>query len=371
MKTILNKMKIYSFTIVLFFVFGTSLNAQNTLAKFKFEDAEKAYYQNNFEECIGFLNETEKILGEKAPNILHLRILAGNKLLEADPNHSYDRILGLRLQCDDYLTNFDIPGLEEKYRDVYEVSENLSNYPESREAFDKMNKALDDANNFKKEIIENYLIAIGGRDKVAAIESVYFLMDVDGNVRNRHFKIMAPDKMTSYYSRGEGADDDNRKTSIAVLNGSKFYYIIRNKDGIAKNVDYSLGMKDVIRVNSFPELHFFEEGYEVKDVKTENGLHQMKVVYPNGANEMRYYDQTTHLLIRIEYLGFYLRTAYFYNMQILPNTQIEFSDYREVNGIKFPYSQTEFSKIGKDELTTTFKFDKVYINEFVDENDFK
>ncbi len=350
---------------------GYAVEAQNTLAKFKFEDAEKAYYENNFEECIGFLNETEKILGEKAPNILHLRILAGNKLLEADPNHSYDRILGLRLQCDDYLTNFDIPGLEEKYRDVYEVSENLSNYPESREAFNKMNMALDDANNFKKEIIENYLTAIGGRDKVAAIQSIYFIREVDGSKSKGHIKIMAPDKMTSFYSKGDDGDADKRKGAIMVLNGNRYYFKFREKDGGSARFDFSPGMLDIIRVNTFPELHFLDDDYEFNLVKTENGLHHMYVSYPNGIHESRYYDVDTHLLRKVEYFGFYLNTFQSFNSGPATITIIEFVDYQPVNGIKFPFTQIEKNVFNNEELITNHQFINVYINEFVDENDFK
>lgn len=96
--------------------------AQETIARFKYEDAEKAFVSENYQECIDNLNEAEKLLGKTAPNILHLKILAQHKLFEKNPFENYEALETLRSNCDTYLANYDIAGLEEKYRDVYDVS---------------------------------------------------------------------------------------------------------------------------------------------------------------------------------------------------------------------------------------------------------
>jgi formylglycine-generating enzyme required for sulfatase activity len=49
---------------------------------------------------------------------------------------SYALIENLRNHCNTYLQNYDIAGLEEKFRDVYEISNTLNQYPDSKEAFD-------------------------------------------------------------------------------------------------------------------------------------------------------------------------------------------------------------------------------------------
>ena len=108
--------------ILLTMTIGQAAYSQNTLAKIKFEDAEKAYNEAKYSECIKLLDETEKILGQSAPNILYLRILASQKILEANPNENFVIISTLRGYCSDYLTNYDIQGLEDKYREVYEIS---------------------------------------------------------------------------------------------------------------------------------------------------------------------------------------------------------------------------------------------------------
>ncbi|GGH06023.1 formylglycine-generating enzyme family protein [Sphingobacterium alkalisoli] len=99
--------------------------AQSTVAKFKYEDAEKAFYNGDYQSCISLLDETEKLLGKSAPNILYLRILAESKILEVDPYTKYEQIEKLRSLCSQYLQNYDIAGLEGKYRDVYELSGKL------------------------------------------------------------------------------------------------------------------------------------------------------------------------------------------------------------------------------------------------------
>ncbi len=114
-------MKTYIITFLTLWI-TCQAHAQNTVARFKYEDAEKAFYDGNYTNCISLLDETEKLLGKSAPNILHLKILAQHKLFIVNPRESYDRYEQLRNNCQIYLTSYDIAGLEEKYREVYEIS---------------------------------------------------------------------------------------------------------------------------------------------------------------------------------------------------------------------------------------------------------
>ncbi|MEE1963940.1 SUMF1/EgtB/PvdO family nonheme iron enzyme [Allomuricauda taeanensis] len=109
------------------------VQAQETIARFKYEDAEKAFVANNYQECIDNLDEAEKLLGKSAPNILHLKILAQHKLFEKKPYESYEALETLRNNCNTYLTNYDIAGLEEKYREVYTISGSLPKISSQKE----------------------------------------------------------------------------------------------------------------------------------------------------------------------------------------------------------------------------------------------
>src|SRR5690606_14499171 len=117
-------MKNYLILILTCLAFGYA-QAQSTVARLKYEDAEKAFYDEDYQSCIRLLDETEKLLGQSAPNILHLRIIAESKIWEADPYASYEQLEKLHKLCDQYLKNYDIQGLEEKYREVYDFSTKL------------------------------------------------------------------------------------------------------------------------------------------------------------------------------------------------------------------------------------------------------
>lgn len=108
-----------------FLFFSYDSLAQNTVARFKYEDAEKAFYSSAYENCIQLLDETEKLLGKGAPNILHLKIMAQHKLFVANPRKSYNLFEQLRNNCRFYLENYDIEGLEDKYREVYRIANQL------------------------------------------------------------------------------------------------------------------------------------------------------------------------------------------------------------------------------------------------------
>lgn len=65
--------KLYTFLIVLFtFMFA---QAQNDIkARIEFEEAEKAFSEENYETTLKHLNQTEKELGRRTPNVSYLKI---------------------------------------------------------------------------------------------------------------------------------------------------------------------------------------------------------------------------------------------------------------------------------------------------------
>src|SRR5690606_40583108 len=98
--------------LILFFLVLLPLNSfsQETIARFKYEDAEKAFVAQNYQECIDNLDEAEKLLGKTAPNILHLKILAQYKLIEKDPYGDFELLVALHNGCATYLRDYDIAG---------------------------------------------------------------------------------------------------------------------------------------------------------------------------------------------------------------------------------------------------------------------
>src|SRR5690606_14787385 len=110
--------------IALFILFVCSclaVQAQGTLDKLKFEEAEQKYLNKDYSGAITLLEELEQ-KGLKNPRTLHLKIMAVSK------HHApgYDIVVQFKKDVDYYLKNYDIEGLEDKYKDVYEVSKTLS-----------------------------------------------------------------------------------------------------------------------------------------------------------------------------------------------------------------------------------------------------
>lgn len=114
---------------------SSTVEAQNTLAKLKFEDAEKAFSEGNYNNCINLLDESEELYGETTASILHLRIMAEGQILLDNPNPDEVQVKKVKELCARYMNDFDIVGLEDKFRDVYELTKIL---PETK---NRKNKA--------------------------------------------------------------------------------------------------------------------------------------------------------------------------------------------------------------------------------------
>ncbi len=326
-------------------LFCITVSAQNTVAKFKYEDAEKAYYDNKFEDCIKLLTETEAILGQTAPNILHLRILAEHKLLEQNPMQSYALIENLRNHCNTYLQNYDIAGLEEKFRDVYEISNTLNQYPDSKEAFDEKIAALEAAkteNSLEaKKVIERYLEAIGGKDNVASVKTVFRSGEVFGEPFPLLIedKKMAPNKFTSSrYFKNRRKKGDLIYT--VMFNGETGYKFNKTSKSPLTETEILTIKENAI----FPELSYLSSPYNLQIVDTvslaSGKAYKLKIESPAGKVQFRYYNMSDNLLYKIE------------DNSDTSNTTLNIilSDYREINGIKMPYKKIQGDQEALDKL---------------------
>lgn len=124
--------------LTVFIVSNLLLTAQNnTIAIFKFEEAEEAYMNNEFRQTIEKLNEAEELLKSTNPKILHLRISAQSKLIDQEPISDFSLIENTRKLSDDYLKDTINLSDEDKYREIYIISENLKQYPTTSQEFEE------------------------------------------------------------------------------------------------------------------------------------------------------------------------------------------------------------------------------------------
>lgn len=129
-------MNLFQKSILLFFFgcfyFLQSVEAQTTLAKFKYEEAEKAYEEGNYKSALQLVDEVEKMIKSTSPKTLYLKILAKKKMGPV----SFKEIQALRSDCSFFLEKYDnIEDNEDRYREVYEISKSLNSYPKSEEEF--------------------------------------------------------------------------------------------------------------------------------------------------------------------------------------------------------------------------------------------
>ena len=128
--------KLRPINFLLFAVFvikGHSLIAQNALVQLAFEDAEKFYIANDFSSAIQYLDKVESEAGVTSKT-LYLRVLIENKLLlENDSlyasNNGFQQLLTLRTHAKKYLDALADHELDDKYREVYRIYDNLTKYP--------------------------------------------------------------------------------------------------------------------------------------------------------------------------------------------------------------------------------------------------
>ncbi len=136
-------------TTILFILSSIITFAQESaIADLKFEEAETAFNNQNYETTIKKLDEFDKLLGSIKDKSLYLRIISQDKLF--DPTKLYENesqfnlLSSLRKNTNAYLKAMESNGLDERYREVYGISEKIEKYPKDKTAFQLEIKKIND-----------------------------------------------------------------------------------------------------------------------------------------------------------------------------------------------------------------------------------
>ena len=166
------------------------------------------------------------------------------------------------------------------------------------------------------------------------------------------------------------------------MNDNECYLL--TKDNVRKDlgqVFLNLGEQN-IRLNSFPELHFFDQGYTVGSL-TRNDFGQIYflVSYPDNSKEWRYYNEKTHLLENVifkyaitDQIWFSGIATTFMNKKYKHNqSTFSFSDYKEIDGVLVPFSLSVELMLtnGEKFVAGIVDYENIYINQNVTEADFR
>lgn len=211
------------------------------------------------------------------------------------------------------------------------------------------------------DIIDQYITARGGKDKLASIKSIYF----EGTRQMMGSEVQV--KVTKVQGKLNRVDFE--------IGGNNGYTILTPDKGWS----YIPMMSD--KVNEMPAarvkamqdqldipgtlVNYADKGYkaELKGKETVNGKEAWKILLTDAAGKTAtyYIDTKTNLLIQTKQM-----------MEGRNSSQNEvitdYSDYKDVDGVMFPQTMTtEGSGQGAGAMT----FDKIEVNQTVDEKLYK
>lgn len=127
--------------LLLLLVTASASIAQNTIAKLKYEEAEEAFVANDYATTLSKLNEAEKLLGEVNPKTLYLRINAQYRKHKSAVFVNLEDVSQLKKNCSTYLSKYEtVEGIEDKYKDIYKISEAVKTFATPDEAFANVTK---------------------------------------------------------------------------------------------------------------------------------------------------------------------------------------------------------------------------------------
>lgn len=138
------------------------VKGQDTWAKLEYEEAEKSYLKGDYATAVTKLQVLED-KGFKNPKVLQLRIMARSCFILGITRLDYISsgfvmVKNLKNECDFYLSNYDIEGLEEKYKEVYAIKNELSKFPQTQSAWNARVAEIKSREKAKKDqIIQDFL----------------------------------------------------------------------------------------------------------------------------------------------------------------------------------------------------------------------
>ncbi|NVO21137.1 MAG: insulinase family protein [Bacteroidetes bacterium] len=174
-------------------------------------------------------------------------------------------------------------------------------------------------------VLNGYINAIGGAKKLKKVKDVtiHAAATMQGMTINLDMYSAIPDKFLLQVGSGamvfaKQIYNAGKGVSISPMNGE-------TKPMEAEELE---NFKDQAIV--FSEMHFAELGYKsnLLGIEEEAGgksFYKLEVITPSGQKSTDYFDVTTGLKMKVE----------------TKDNVVELDDYRDVNGIKFPYAMNQ------------------------------
>ena len=201
-----------------------------------------------------------------------------------------------------------------------------------------------------QSVIDNYIKAIGGKDKLNSVTMYAMLAEAEVQGMKLNLEI----KKTTSGQFMQDVQMMGNSMSKQVLDGDSGYVVMQ---GQRKDLDANEIEKIKSESSPFAELNYSSNDITLEGIEDVNGKKAYKVKISN--EKASFYDVTTGLKLQD------LLTAEM-NGQKMSST-FDFSDYKEVGGILFPFTLTQAN--GPQKIDFIVK--SIKVNEGVSDADFE
>lgn len=204
-------------------------------------------------------------------------------------------------------------------------------------------------------VLDKYFAAVGGKEKLRTIQDMTTTAttDIQGRTLEMETKLKMPNKykQVSYMMGNEaGGTTYDGSTLTRSMRGQ-----LTTKQGKEATMEF-------LQSHPFPELYYDTLGVEKKLVGVEkvDEKDAYKIQYTaDGKDWFDFFDTQTGLKVK--------RTATTETPRGKMETDVRFGDYKEVNGIKFPFMRSQ--KFGQFEMT--METQSIKLNKGIDDKQFK
>ncbi len=204
-------------------------------------------------------------------------------------------------------------------------------------------------------VIDKYLTAVGGKEKIRGIQdmTISATTDIQGRTMETETKLKMPNKFkqTSYMMGNEAGGTIYDGTTLS-----------RSMRGQTTTKEGKEAFQEFMQNVPFPELFYDSLGVEKRLVGTEkvDGKDTYHVEFTaNGNTWHDYFDKDSGLIVR--------RTATIESPRGKQQAEFTYGDYKVVDGIKFPFTSSR--KFGQFEMTSETQ--SIKLNKGIDDKQFR
>ena len=284
-------------------IFARSLEDPRTIARFALNieryNLPKDYYQN-------YLKNLNTVTREEVIEVSKKYI---------NPEEAYILVVGKGEEIADDLKKFSLSG-KINYYDIYgnEYDPGAKKIPEGVTV---------------ESIIDKYVEAQGGREKLEEIEDVQTVLS--GKIQGMDLKLTITRKAPNLLYQELDAGVFKQTT---IFDGEKAKQIANGQETLIEG-DQLEELKLQSVMNLYLDFSKYDIKPELKGIKEVNGndAYEIELTLPNGKKWYHYYDVETGLKVK--------ESSTVDTPQGSFEQTIEMSDYKEVNGIKFPHKLSQ------------------------------